>query len=352
MSPRSFETDVTNGATGAVTSTGTKAVGSLAQFASSLGLQASESNLMTLQNLDDQKYQNGMMTPVPLKNIQAFQDEGYQRDLLFMMFLSSVQISGTLVDTIDNAVVARCAQAKAGAGGSISFEKQLCAYIDSAPYQSLFDPGHQHPAAFSFSLNTCRASGSVVGGDVATDMVRFNNDPAREGRRDAAGDPHPEVCFQVLLNDLLVLGLGVGSARTFLRVWSMSCRTAWRSIRNSAPVSSSRIFSSAKRSDRRHRDLQEKACRQWLHPGVQPHRRARGGAGRSAVQPADATVRRRHPRAPRRRSRPRTPPLACSASRSHTGERAAARMPRRRSPLWWRPTRTPPIPPIPLRPAS
>jgi hypothetical protein len=212
VNPRSFETDINNGATGAVTSTGTKAIGSLAQFASSLGLSASESNLMTLQTLDDQKYQNGMMTPVPLKNIQAFQDEGYQRDLLFMMFLSSVQISGTLVDTIDAAVTARCGQARAGAGGDASFERQLCAYIDSAPYQSLFDPAKTHPAAYSFSLATCRSSGGAVSGDSASDMVRFNNDPAREGRRDAATDPHPEVCFQILLNDLLVLGLEVGSA--------------------------------------------------------------------------------------------------------------------------------------------
>ena len=212
INPRSFETDINNGATGAVTSTGTKAVGSLAQFASSLGLQASESNLMTLQTLDDQKYQNGMMTPVPLKNIQAFQDEGYQRDLLFMMFLSSVQISGTLVDTIDSAVTARCAQANAGTGGDASFERQLCAYIDGAPYQSLFDPAKTHPAAYSFSLATCRSSGGAVSGDSPADMVRFNNDPAREGRRDTAADPHPEVCFQILLDDLLVLGLEVGSA--------------------------------------------------------------------------------------------------------------------------------------------
>ena len=112
--PRSFETDVNTGATGGVTGATTKAIGALAGIVTGLGLQASESNLMTLQTLDDQKYQNGMMTPVPLKNIQAFQDEGYQRDLLFMMFLSSVQVSNELIDTIDAASVARCGQALAG----------------------------------------------------------------------------------------------------------------------------------------------------------------------------------------------------------------------------------------------
>jgi len=204
--PRSFETDINTGATGGVTGAATKAVGSLASIVSNLGLQASESNLMTLQTLDDQKYQNGMMTPVPLKNIQAFQDEGYQRDLLFLMFLSNIQVSGELLDAIDAAAAARCGQALAG---TVSFEQQLCAYIGGGPYQSLFDPERARPAAYSFSLRTCQQTGGAIDG--STGMVRFNNDPAREGRKQSARDPHPEVCFQILLDDLLVLGLEVGS---------------------------------------------------------------------------------------------------------------------------------------------
>ena len=42
-------------------------------------------------------------------------------------------------------------------------------------------------------------------------MVRFNNDPAREGRGQSAQEAHPEVCFQIMLDDLLILGLEVGS---------------------------------------------------------------------------------------------------------------------------------------------
>ena len=200
-------------ASGAVTSATTKAIGSLAGFVSGLGLQASESNLMNLQTLDDQKYQNGMMTPVPLKNIQAFQDEGYQRDLLFMMFLSSVQVSNELVETLDAATEARCGQMLAATSGpgAVSFDRQLCAYMNSGPYQELFDPGKAHPASYSFSLRTCLANGGAIAGTAGNDMVRFNNDPAREGRRQSASDPHPEVCFQILLSDLLVLGLAVGS---------------------------------------------------------------------------------------------------------------------------------------------
>ena len=213
--PRSFETDTNFGATGAVTSAATKAVGSLASLVSGLGLQASESNLMTLQTLDDQKYQNGMMTPVPVKNIQAFQDEGYQRDLLFLMFLANVQVAKDLIDPIDAAAAARCAQVQPSTqdrSGGISFIRQVCDYIATGPYRNFFDPQGAHPSAYSFSLRTCQATGGAIEDPAPANMVRFINDPAREGRRQFPNDPHPEVCFQILLGDLLVLGLGVGSA--------------------------------------------------------------------------------------------------------------------------------------------
>ena len=212
--PRSFETDTNLNPAGAVTSTATKAVGSLAGILSGLGLQASESNLLTLQTLDDQKYQNGMMTPVPVKNIQSFQDQGYQRDLLFLMFLSSIQVSKNLIDPIDAAAAARCNQVQPsgeGMAGGISFIRQLCGYIAAGPYRGLFDPEGARSPFYSFSLRTCQATGGAIEDPAPADMVRFSNDPAREGRRQFAGDPHPEVCFQILLSDLLVLGLAVGS---------------------------------------------------------------------------------------------------------------------------------------------
>jgi len=210
--PRSFESDINGGPTGAVTSTTTKAISALGNILGAVGLQASESNLLTLQTLDDQKYQNGMMTPVPVKNIQAFQDEGYQRDLLFMMFLGSVQVSSDLIDPMDAATVERCRQINAVGGlNGASFNRQLCAYIASGPYQTLFDPGRAHSWDYSFSLRSCVNNGGAVADPAPGAMVHFNNDPAREGRKGDPGDPHPEVCFQILLSDLLVLGLEVGS---------------------------------------------------------------------------------------------------------------------------------------------
>ena len=214
---RSFENDITTGATGALTSGATKGVTSLAALASSFGLQASESNTLSLQTLDDQKYQNGMMTPLPLKDIEAFQDQGYARDLLFMMFVSSAQISSRLIDPIEKAVTTRCSQVRrdiSDHSGGVSFTRQACAYIDSAPYRPLFDPESKQAAAYSFSLKTCLDTGGALRDDPpAGTMVLFSNDPSRGGRREGPDDPHPGVCFQILLNDLLILGLKVGSAQ-------------------------------------------------------------------------------------------------------------------------------------------
>jgi hypothetical protein len=114
---------------------------------------------------------------------------------------------------VDAAVTARCNEVMPASEdeGGISFTRQLCAYIADGPYMPLFDPGRAHPAAYSFSLRTCQINGGAVADPVPGGMVRFSNDPAREGRRSDPGDPHLEVCFQILLNDLLVLGLEVGS---------------------------------------------------------------------------------------------------------------------------------------------
>ena len=211
VNTHSFENDVNTSASGAVTSGATKSITSLAGIAGVFGLSSSESNLLTLQTLDDQKYQNGMMTAVPLKNIQAFQDEGYQRDLLFMMFFSSIAISGRLMTSIDEAVATRCEEIERNAtpGAGMSFARQACAYIATGPYRSLFDPAGSHPAAYSFSLKTCRDTGGAIADDAPKDMVHFANAPARESRD--ADDPHPVVCFQILLDDLLILGLEIGA---------------------------------------------------------------------------------------------------------------------------------------------
>src|SRR5580698_7217987 len=59
VNTHSFENDLNTSPTGAVTSGATKGITSLAGIAGAFGLSASESNLLTLQTLDDQKYQNG-----------------------------------------------------------------------------------------------------------------------------------------------------------------------------------------------------------------------------------------------------------------------------------------------------
>ena len=76
-----------------------------------------------------------MMTPVPLKNIQAFQDEGYARDLLFLMFLANVQVSEDLIDPIDAAVAARCGR------WSRRRKTWLVAFPLSASFAAISPPG-------------------------------------------------------------------------------------------------------------------------------------------------------------------------------------------------------------------
>jgi len=211
---RSLEGDVNATAAGVITGSTLKSVATLAGLAATLGLQATESNLLTLQTLDDQKYQNGIMSPVPLMHIQAFQDEGYQRDLLFLMFMSSVRLSEDLLGPIDNAVVARCGELglPSGALRTFSLAQQICAYIAGNPYQRFFTPAGAAPGPnFAFSLRTCLQDGGAIRDDRPGNMVTFTNDPAREPSR-AMLAPHPAVCFQILLNDLLVLGLRIGSA--------------------------------------------------------------------------------------------------------------------------------------------
>ena len=132
--------------------------------------------MMTLQTLDDQKYQNGMMTPVPLKNIQAFQDEGYQRDLMYMMFLASIAVSSRMIDTIDAAATARCAQALPGGeptSGHVVRTAALRLSRPAAPIRPLFDPG-ESPSRGSIPSRCApaRTRGGAVSGDA------FNRDGA------------------------------------------------------------------------------------------------------------------------------------------------------------------------------
>ncbi len=185
----------------------------LAALATTLGLQAQESNSLTLQTLDDQKYQRGMMTPVVLSNLQLFQDEGFQRDFLFLMFISNIRVSNDLLDKIDDAVGAQCTEILASDATSreVSLARQICINMKNRASHGIL-----HYASINdgtTTLRACRDTGGAVADDSSTNMVVFINDLAREPIGQDAPGPHPEVCFQALLDDLLVLGLGIGSEK-------------------------------------------------------------------------------------------------------------------------------------------
>lgn len=177
----SLETDTAAG--GAIALKETTALNAITSL---LGLQGTESNTLNLQTLDDQKYQQGMMSPVSLRIFKAFFDEGYSQDLLMYLFVARIRVRHDLVATLDGAVGERCGQLGNDPSVLGAFEGQACHYRD-----------------VSGAAGQLAACMPPSGDDRA--MVAFDNDPAHE----AQGGRHPQLCFERLVMDLLILGAAV-----------------------------------------------------------------------------------------------------------------------------------------------
>lgn len=192
-----FEKDIAPG--GALS---TKDTAALAAIASVLGLQSTQSNLLNLQTLDDQKYQQGMMQPLSLKIFKIFFDEGYAPDLLMNLFVSQIRIRKALIGDLDASSAERCqAFDLAETPGT---PQQVCRFLaakrelDGSP--ALIRAGDARQVS---SLGSC-----VAGDAGPTDMVSFISDPAHE--IDASGaSHHTQACFERLVLDLLILKLAV-----------------------------------------------------------------------------------------------------------------------------------------------
>jgi len=192
----SKEIDSALGPAGA-TATGLKNVSTFGAITSALGFSASEGNVLNLQTLDDQKYQNGMMKPLTFEVMKTYFDEGYQRDLVMLLFVSKIGVQHKLVTLIDQAVHKTCEK---------DADNPICAYIRSDPYNGMFATSGW---AADWSLAHCVESTAP---DAKTET--FSNDPAREllpPGSTAAVDrmDHPQVCFEILLQDLLALNLAI-----------------------------------------------------------------------------------------------------------------------------------------------
>lgn len=196
---KSFSFDNNAGATGVTAST--KASSALAAMTGSFSMSSPMTNTLTLQTMDDMKYQAGMMKALDFTQLKGYFDEGFSRDILMLMFIAKIRLKADLVDKLDAVITERCAERD---------PDSLCRYIQSDPYKANFAGGgwREH-----WSLGACvRHRGALP--NPANDTVDFLNDPAREilpegGTMARADAPHPQMCFEMLLEDLFVLGLDI-----------------------------------------------------------------------------------------------------------------------------------------------
>ena len=172
-----------------ITSSATGASSQLTNAAMSLmpQLQAVETNQLQLQSLDDQKYIEGMMTPVSSKLYSYFLSAGWSPELLGSVFIEEIDIDPHYVSDIRDAVANACQQNK---------NTSLCTAIHGT------SANENGP-----SLDACLPSSNPG----SSFSYRFQNDPAAI---DVGADDHPRPdCFQNVLRALLVLEL-TPSAKT------------------------------------------------------------------------------------------------------------------------------------------
>jgi hypothetical protein len=204
--PLTRSSSLEHDASGAGVLTAMKSTNALAAIAANIGLTAPVTNTLSLQAMDDQKYQAGMMRALDFTQLKGYFDEGYGRDLLMLMFIARVRVKDGLLAGLDAAIAEKCASANPGG---------QCAYIKSDPYAPNFAGGGWTD---HWSLENCvRAGGAYP--DQAGQTVSFVNDPAQEilppgSNANRASIPHPQMCFEMLLRDLLALGLDITSGGT------------------------------------------------------------------------------------------------------------------------------------------
>jgi hypothetical protein len=75
-------------------------------------LAASTSNQLTLSNMDDQQSINGLLTPVPLQQIDNYIIERYSAEQMYMLYMDTITIPRTLLRRLPDAVAENCATKK------------------------------------------------------------------------------------------------------------------------------------------------------------------------------------------------------------------------------------------------
>ena len=142
-------------------------------FSPNLQLTGTSQNQMTLQNLDDQKFMRGVLTPVPLDVLSFYLRQGWPRELLFLLTVSRLTVPAPLAARLADAFDAHCAAAP------------------GADYCNAQVPPDDRPATGQFvtqQLKSCIAAGHYDSGSHGEYL--FENYPT---------NPEETACFQWML---------------------------------------------------------------------------------------------------------------------------------------------------------
>ena len=156
------------------------------------GLTITEQNQLTLTSLDDQGSVTGMMTPVSMQYYQYFQNEGFNREELLLMFLGSISLSEEQLQEISDLASDKC--------DAISLRPKniWCERIKGK--------------AFKDAMPHCK---DQLYGKSDPDMSAENQAARAEKKLFFANDPAQDdsmKCFQDIERTLLALGLHPDSA--------------------------------------------------------------------------------------------------------------------------------------------
>src|SRR5476649_1639366 len=149
--------------------------------------QATAQNLLTLENLDDKKYQDGAMARIDASRVADFWDEGVQPDALGLLFFSRIELPAEELALVVNAVRAVCGD------DATARNNKYCVAVTRGRASEAFDTSR---CLREDQIPLVQRNGRAY--------AVYINDPAWEyGSRES----HPALCFQFVLRSLLALGL-------------------------------------------------------------------------------------------------------------------------------------------------
>lgn len=137
-------------------------------------LSATESNQLTLSNLDDQPSMNGLLTPVTLQQISNYLQEGFSPEELDLLYIGSLSISEPILKTLPNAVAETCATKADLGGAGFGTQNTYCRYF--------FGSGRHGLKLYPSKRNSKIICTGVVTGRLEKVCPKFTRDALLPGR--------------------------------------------------------------------------------------------------------------------------------------------------------------------------